>query len=141
MKFRRAGILIVLLLTAIFAVEFGTAVTWNAARADSATVQEGLPGEPVPQGLLLESLPDYVRQSSPRLVTHPDGDQEIVFDRELARACKYDLPFCEPRDPSAPRRDPTQVDLDRLTREGASCRAMADRIMLGPPSGPGPAGP
>jgi hypothetical protein len=111
-------------------------------RADDRPDSESanLPGQPVPPHLL-QSLPDYVQLSSPRLITYPNGNQEIIFDREAAQARTYDLPFCEPREPGAPRRDPTREDLDKATREGAKCRAMADRIAIGPPSLPGSVGP
>ena len=138
MLFRRA---IALAFVALAATGVVTAFAWNTARADSTPIRDDLSGEPVPKHLL-DHLPDYVQQSSPRLVTYPNGNQEITFDKVAAkRDYRGELPFCEPRDPSAPRRRMTQADLDRVAREGGSCLAMVDRIMVGPPSGAGPVGP
>lgn len=134
---RRITMLSIVSLMAIAALSVAIGLTWNSARADSGPEQGDLPGEPVPEEFL-QFLPEYVRQFSPRLITHPNGNREIVYDREAAlKNYKGPLPVCQPRDPSIPKRNPTREDFER----GPVCLALMGSAAIGPPSLPGPVDP
>lgn len=135
---RRLTMVSIIGLIAIAALSVAIGLTWNSVSADSRPEQEDLPGEPVPEEFL-KFLPEYALQFSPRLITYPDGDRVIVYDREAALK-NYrggPLPVCQPRDSSIPTRNPTREDLER----GPTCLGLADMFVLGPPSPPGSAGP
>lgn len=119
--------------------------------ARPATDETSLPeGTPVPEDML-HQLPDYARDSA-RIVVHENGTREVVFARPhipgpVGRLVQRihanitgdsdNLPLCGPRE---------QLSIEKRLRElfpglDWSCQGIPDRIMIGPPSGPGPVGP